>query len=284
MWDLPALPSHPRGRILIGQFQLTNETDQTISETEKTVTAMPLLSLGRWRWVCIGLGALLWASGLLLWAQQASGPSIDQDALFYCEPLRQADTWAVHTARWLTSYGMAGITAIYVLLLLIGTRFKQLELAAGLFLLVIFSFGFSGICGDLLKELLARPRPLATYAGQVMVLSDADTPALPSGHATKSLALALPLLLLAPGRSLFQRGTRALVLIMALGVGSSRVVLGAHYLSDVLAGMGTALVGLPAAVFFANLLLRRIHPRQLPRMRLVWGLLLAALTCLFALM
>ena len=248
------------------------------------VTAAPSLSLGRRWWVIIGLGALLWASGLLLWAQQASGASIDQAALLRCDALRQADGWAVHTARWLTSYGMAAITGVYVLLLLFGSRFKQLELAAGLYLLVIFSFAASGIGGDLLKELLARPRPVVAYAGQVMVLSEAATPALPSGHATKSLALALPLLFVASGRTLFERGVQALVLIMALGVAASRVLLGAHYLSDVLAGMGTALIGLPVAVVFANLLLRRINPQKLPRMRLVWGLILVVLTCLFVLM
>ena len=251
---------------------------------EETIAAMPSLSLGRRWWVTIGLGALLWASGLLLWAQQASGASIDQAALFSCDPLRQADGWAVHTARWLTSYGMAAITGVYVLLLLLGSRFKQLELAAGLYLLVIFSFAASGIGGDLLKELLARPRPVVAYAGQLLVLSEAATPAFPSGHATKSLALALPLLFVASGRTLFERGVQALVLIMALGVAASRVLLGAHYLSDVLAGMGTALIGLPVAVVFANLLLRRINPQKLPRMRLVWGLILVVLTCLFVLM
>jgi membrane-associated phospholipid phosphatase len=273
---LPAPPPVPRCRILTGMFSLTARQKDTTSETEKTVTAVPLLSLGRWRWACVGLGGLFWAAGLLLWMQQASGASID--------PLRHANSWAVHMARWLTSYGMAAITAMYLLLLLLGRRFRQFELAAGLYLLVIFSFGLSGIGGDLIKELLARPRPMVTYAGQVTVFSEGATPALPSGHATKSLALALPLLLLAPGRSLFQRGVKALVLIMALGVGCSRVVLGAHYVSDVLAGIGTALVGLPVAVFLANLLLRRIKPQRLPRLRLVWGLLLVVLTCLFALM
>lgn len=221
---------------------------------------------------------------MLLWAQQAGGASIDQDALFYFDPLRRTSSWAVQTARWLTSYGMAAITAIYVLLLLLGSRLKQLELATGLYLLVIFSFGLSGIGGDLLKELLDRPRPRVAYAGQVMVLSEAATPALPSGHATKSLALALPVLLLAPGRSLVRHGVKALVLIVALGVGASRVVLGAHYLSDVLAGTGTALVGLPVAVFLANRILRRINPQRLPRLRLVWGLVLVCLTCLFTLL
>jgi undecaprenyl-diphosphatase len=118
----------------------------------------------------------------------------------------------------------------------------------------------------------------------VLVLSQAATSALPSGHATKSLALALPLLFLAPGRSLLQRAVKLLVLIMALGVGLSRVVLGAHYVSDVLAGMGTALAGLPLAVFFANVVLKRTSPEKLRKRRMVWGFLLVVLTCLFVLM
>ena len=257
--------------------------DMTI-DAGKAVTSRPLLSSGSRRWVWIGPGVLLWAAGLLMWAQQAGNGSLDQEVLFYCDPIRQTDGWTVHMARWLTSYGMPAITAVYVLILLLGDRFKQLDLPAGLYLLVIFSFVLCGIGGDLLKELLARPRPVVAYAGQLLVLSEAATPAFPSGHATKSLALALPLLFVASGRTLFERGVQALVLIMALGVAASRVLLGAHYLSDVLAGMGTALIGLPVAVVFANLLLRRINPQKLPRMRLVWGLILVVLTCLFVLM
>jgi membrane-associated phospholipid phosphatase len=125
---------------------------------------------------------------------------------------------------------------------------------------------------------------MVAYAGELLVLSQATTPALPSGHATKSLALALPLLFLVSAPSLFQRAVKVLVLILALGVGFSRVVLGAHYVSDVLAGMGTALAGLPLALFFANLLLKRISLEKLPRLQTVWGLLLVVLTCLFVLM
>ena len=161
--ELPERPSHPWCRILTGPFFLTGRQEDMTSETGKTMTGIPSLSLGHWLWASVGLGALFWASGLLLWMQKASGPSIDQAVLFYCDPLRRADTWAVHTGRWLTSYGMAAITAIYVLLLPLGRRFKQFGLPAGLYLLVIFSFGLSGIGGDLLKELLARPRPMVAW-------------------------------------------------------------------------------------------------------------------------
>ncbi len=253
-------------------------------ETGETVAVVPLLSLGRWTWACVELGALLWAAGLVLWAQQSSGASLDLAALLFYDPLRHTHSTLVGVARWLTSYGMPSITLLYVGLLLLDSRFRQFALPAGLYLLVIFSFSLSGIGGDLLKEVLARPRPMVTYAGEVLVLSQAATPAFPSGHATKSLALALPLLLLAPGRSLSQRAVKVLALILALSVSFSRIVLGAHYVSDVLAGMGTALAGFPLALFFANLLLKRISPERLPRLRMVWGLLLVLLTCLLVLM
>jgi membrane-associated phospholipid phosphatase len=244
----------------------------------------PMLSLGRWAWGCVTVGALFWAAGLLLWAQQSRGASLDHTALLFFEPLRHTHGPLVGAARWLTSYGMPSITLAYVALLLLGKRFGGLALPAGVYLLVIFSLGVSGIAGDLIKEALARPRPIVTYAGEVSVLSQAATPALPSGHATKSLALALPLLFLVPGRSHPLRAVKVLVLIMALGVGISRVVLGAHYVSDVLAGMGTALAGLPPSMFLANLILKRAGPEKLGRLQLVWGFLLVVLTCILVLM
>jgi len=58
-------------------------------------------------------------------------------------------------------------------------------------------------------------------------------------------------------------------------------VLGAHYVSDVLAGIGMALIGLPLSMMFANMPLRKMKQEQLPKLSYVWGLLLIFLTWVF---
>ena len=50
------------------------------------------------------------------------------------------------------------------------------------------------------------------------------------------MALALPFLLLITAKDNWHRGVKILLAIIAFGVCYSRVLLGAHYVSDVLAG------------------------------------------------
>jgi undecaprenyl-diphosphatase len=68
-------------------------------------------------------------------------------------------------------------------------------------------------------------------------LTSASGPAFPSGHATQSLstfaALALGAAALLPSA---RRPTLALAALVAAGVGWSRVYLGVHWATDVLAG------------------------------------------------
>ena len=44
---------------------------------------------------------------------------------------------------------------------------------------VSISFGIGGIAGDLLKEVLDRPRPFIEYAGQITAITHPKTPAFP---------------------------------------------------------------------------------------------------------
>ncbi|NJD17792.1 MAG: phosphatase PAP2 family protein, partial [Gemmatimonadetes bacterium] len=124
------------------------------------------------------------------------------------------------------------------------------------------------------------PRPALTFGEQILALSDATSQSLPSGHATKAVALALPVLFFVGRRPLGQGLWRLLVGALALGVATSRVVLGAHYLSDVLAGIGMALFGLPIAVWLAHRILARIPPGRLPSVARRWVTILAGLSVL----
>jgi membrane-associated phospholipid phosphatase len=165
--------------------------------------------------------------------------------------------------------------------LLVSKKFTYLDAPLTVYFYTICSFGISGIAGDLLKEILARPRPAATYGSEIMVLSDAVTYAIPSGHATKSIALILPFILLVRHSKHLHKGIKIVIALIAGGVCFSRIVLGAHYVSDVLAGIGMALIGLPLSMMFANMLLNKMKQEQLPRLSYVWGLLLIFLTWVF---
>jgi undecaprenyl-diphosphatase len=229
-------------------------------------------------WIaCAISGAVFWIIGLILWAQGG----IDEAVLFYYDPMRIAMDPIVTVSKWLSSNGMAAITVLFVVYLLVSKVLKSLDAPVTVFLYTICSYGLSGIVGDLVKMVVARPRPATTYAGEILALSASATPAIPSGHATKSIALVLPFILLVSHSSHLHKGIKIVIGLAAAGVCFSRIVLGAHYVSDVLAGIGTALIGLPLCMMFGNLLLRRMKQEQLPKLSFVWGFLLIFLTWLF---
>jgi undecaprenyl-diphosphatase len=85
------------------------------------------------------------------------------------------------------------------------------------------------LAATLLKELAGRPRPPAVLGIDALVALP-DTAALPSGHATTAAAAATALALLVPR-------LRRLAVALALGVAASRVLLGVHFVGDVVAGL-----------------------------------------------
>jgi membrane-associated phospholipid phosphatase len=122
---------------------------------------------------------------------------------------------------------------------------------------------------------------LATYGSEILIWSESAGYAIPSGHATKSVALVLPFILIVSNSKALHKGIKILITLIAGGVCASRIILGAHYLSDILAGIGMALIGLPLSMLFANMVLRKAKQEQLPKLSLVWGLLLIFLTAVF---
>lgn len=229
-------------------------------------------------WVgCLSTGLVLWLLAIVIWVEGR----LDQSVLFYFDRVRASGSMIISLFQWLSSYGLAGISTIYVLYLLASYKWKSLDAPPAVNFFVICSFAISGIAGDLLKLVISRPRPSVTFADTLMFLHDHGSSAMPSGHSTKAMALAIPFVLLAAHKSIGNKVVKILVSLLALGVVISRVIIGAHFVSDVVAGMGMAFIGFPFTMLFANMVLKQVNGEILPRIRIVWGVLLIALTVIF---
>lgn len=246
------------------------------SEEQAPLIQLPV-TRAMWQW-CIGVGLFLWLVAVILWLEG----SIDQKALFFFNDARiEEKNFLVVLSQWLSSNGMAAISSIYVLYLMLSFKLKRLDAPPAINFYIISSMALTGIAGDLLKQALLRPRPIAMFPDVLTVLSQGGSPAMPSGHATKAMALAIPFVILVSNRTLANKVVKILVSLIALGVVISRVILGAHYVSDVVAGMGMAIMGLPFTMLFANMVLKQVDEKRLARLRIVWGVLLVALTVIF---
>lgn len=247
---------------------------------ERDIPGVKPLALSRQITVIIVVIAIvLWSIAFFLWRQA----ELDKWLLISQNGLRTNEL-VVCVAQVATKYGMSLIVLVYLLYLLLAFRCEELRDAYPIYLLVFLMFGFAGIGGDVLKEILNRPRPFVEYAGEINALSNAPTPAFPSGHATKSTALALPFLLLIVAKDKWHKGVKILLSIVVFGVCCSRVLLGAHYVSDVLAGVGMALICFPLVTLLSNKILRKMTEERLNFAIKVWAvILLGLMICLVVL-
>lgn len=231
------------------------------------------LALSRQSIVIIVVVAIVfWASAFILWGQV----EIDKWLLVSHDQLRTNDLLA-DAAHFASRYGMAIIVLAYLIYSLLAFKYESLRDGYHIILLVFLMFAVAAIGGDILKRIFDRARPFVEYAGQINALSNAATPAFPSGHASKSVALALPFLIFIAAKDTLRRGVKILLAVLALGVCYSRVVLGAHYVSDVLAGIGLALICLPLVTFLNNKMLSRMPEGRLKVAIKVWTVVLFAL-------
>jgi undecaprenyl-diphosphatase len=133
--------------------------------------------------------------------------------------------WRTRVAKALTRAGNTSSWTLAVLgLLVAGSPFTVLgaRLAAGTLLGTLFS--------QALKRSLHRPRPTSAIVGFEALAENPDRFSFPSGHTTAAFAAAVAL----AGAPF---GIGPAVLLLALGIGLSRVYLGAHYPLDVGVGM-----------------------------------------------
>lgn len=165
---------------------------------------------------------------------EAGGQAFDRAVLAWLQPAPGAligPWWLREAAQDLTSLGGISVLTLFALiafvfLLVYGKRLSAVLLAAGLAGGVALSEG--------LKAVFERDRPPAAY--QAVETLNAS---FPSGHALLStvfyLTLGVMLIRAFPRRRLKALVLGAAVLIVLL-VGLTRVYLGAHWLTDVLAG------------------------------------------------
>ncbi len=98
----------------------------------------------------------------------------------------------------------------------------------------------------LLKNIVARPRPFTEVEGLLPLIAKPTDFSFPSGHTTASFAAALVMLRMLPKKY----GITAVILAALVAV--SRLYLGVHYPTDVLAGFVVALVGSTLAVWIVR--------------------------------
>jgi len=155
----------------------------------------------------------------------------------YC---RKLDSSVINAADIITGLGKSTwyIVVSAVLFLFFRFIYKNM-LYAMRSLFVLLSVSLSGIFIDLLKWIGGRSRPVELFAhghyGFDYFRTSYEFTSFPSGHAQTAFAMAAALTLLFPrwGIPLF---------LTAGAVAVSRIILTAHYLSDVIAGAGIGIL------------------------------------------
>lgn len=149
--------------------------------------------------------------------------------LFIQNTLRQP--WLDPLVAWYTRLGNAGLLWIVLsAAMLCHKRTRR----AGITALMALALGF--LCTNvLLKHLVQRTRPWLVVEGLAALIAEGDPNSFPSGHTTAAFAAAA-----AWWNTLPRRWMKVTGLVMAALMGLSRLYVGVHFPSDVLAG---ALVG-----------------------------------------
>jgi undecaprenyl-diphosphatase len=122
--------------------------------------------------------------------------------------------------------------------LAIGVLFLLYKRCRKMGIAIIISYAISGALAQLIKRIVLSPRPEAFFKNQLYqdILNQSGNANLfhsfPSGHTTSAFALATIMAYYLP-KTQWQIGLLALALL----AGFSRIYLGQHFLTDVMAGM-----------------------------------------------
>ena len=146
-------------------------------------------------------------------------------------------------------YATAGGEVVFALvvaaLLIAGVRHRRALLAG---LTALAAAGCALVAAGALSALIHRPRPFVADPAHVhLLVAHARDPGFPSDHATAAFAIATVVYR-------YDRRAGAAALAAAALLALARVVVGVHYLGDVLGG---AALGIAAAIVVSGLVERR---------------------------
>ncbi len=145
---------------------------------------------------------------------------------------RYAPTELKSVAEIFTEMGDSKYSLVVTFGLFIYFRFKKQSLYASQAIFVWLSVAISGILVNIIKIIFARPRPKMLFADNLYgfeYFKFGQSWSFPSGHSATAWSLAIALIFLFPTY-------KKELLILAVLIAFSRVVLCAHFLSDILIG------------------------------------------------
>jgi len=193
---------------------------------------------------------------------EADGQAFDHAILTWLQPIAgepRGPWWLQEAAADLTSLGGISVLTLFATIALVFMLIERKRLSA---LLLVLGLAGGVALSEGLKALFERVRPPAAY--QAVETLNAS---FPSGHALLStvfyLTLGVMLTRAFPGRRLkaFVLGAAMLIAIL---VGLTRVYLGAHWASDVLAGWSVGAAWAMALWLVAYAVERRQRSRHAP--------------------
>lgn len=175
----------------------------------------------KWRIGGAAALALLWLSMLLL----GTGPADSRVlALLYAGER----PWLLAAARFVTGLGEPSIVIGIGLVASAWLLWRhQARYALAVVLVTLLGRGLT----ELVKYLVDRPRP-----AEVVRLVVTHSQSFPSGHATTSMIVCLTLALVLTPAGQWRRAAVVAALFLSFLIGLSRVMLGAHWPSDVVGG------------------------------------------------
>ena len=200
------------------------------------------------------LSTFFYLAAIVLWHQE----KIDTEIILMHNVLFSHDYY-MPIMKIISRYGMGLIAFLLAILLLLFRSKDRNKDDQPLFFYILITFSFASITGDLLKVVIERARPVLELSSQIIQTEISSSSSFPSGHATKSMALALSLFVLGSNKNRTKIIFKILTLCIALFVCYSRVALQKHYVSDILAGIGTALFFTVITVYAVNFFFKRMN-------------------------